>query len=82
MLNKDVYKLGWGPALPGVGGFLQLCMAFGGYLGWRNVGDDDFDDLSIAEKMDLDRERKQFVPWTRSVSANSNSSCNATSTKV
>ncbi|KAI8743731.1 uncharacterized protein LOC106060226 [Biomphalaria glabrata] len=47
MLEEDVYELLWAPALPGVGGFLFICIAIGGYLSWRSHStDEDFDTRS------------------------------------
>ncbi|KAK6194647.1 hypothetical protein SNE40_000245 [Patella caerulea] len=88
MLEKDIYHLGWGPALPGVGGFLQLCIALGGYLSWRNGPGDDFfdeDDEAFLEKAPpLKRPTRPAPPLPpkpeavvlRSVSVTSNRSAN------
>lgn len=47
MIEDDLLELLWAPALPGIGAFLFLCIAVGGYLGWRNHStDEDFDDRS------------------------------------
>ncbi|KAH9494713.1 hypothetical protein Btru_017689 [Bulinus truncatus] len=47
MIEEDVYELLWAPALPGVGGFLFICISIGGYLSWRNHStDEEFDTRS------------------------------------
>ncbi|XP_046581315.1 uncharacterized protein LOC124288815 [Haliotis rubra] len=69
MLDKEVYKLEWGPALPGVGGILQLGVAFGGYLSWRDKYGDDFDDISLSSDRPTDKPTKRkrdYIDWETS----------------
>ncbi len=70
-----MYRLGWGPALPGVGGFLQLCVAFGGYLSWRDKYSDEYDDVSLSsdhpitmDKQTKTKKKRDYIEWERSLS--------------